>query len=409
MTEHLDPAVPDAPAPQGAAVRRRAFLGLLGAGAAGVAVGAGGVAVASRAIGSDGSPAAATVPFHGAHQAGIATPAQAHAVLLGLDLADGATRDDVRALLQRWTPLAAALAAGAAPPDDPLPQLAGNPARLTVTVGFGPRLFDRTGLAAERPAGVADLPPFQGDDLQPQFSGGDLLLQLCADDALTLSHAAQALVAGAAPTAAVRWRQTGFLDAAALAAGRTPRNLMGSKDGTANDPADSERFAQTVWAQGPEYPAWFASGTTLVLRRIRMDLSSWSAADLRTRERVVGREMDSGAPLGTSEEFAPVPLTAQDEAGRLVVPSSSHVRIAHPDTNRGARMVRRGYNYVDGAESGLLFIALQADATRGFLPVMARMAVGDDLNRFVQHTGSAVFALPPGVPEGGYWGQQLLG
>jgi dye decolorizing peroxidase len=393
---------------EGGAVRRRTFLGLLGAGAAGVAVGAGGAAAVGALAADDAAVGAATVPFYGSHQAGIATPPQARAEFAAFDLAGDAGIGSVRDLMQRWTALAAALTAGREHPDDPVPQLAGNPASLTLTVGFGPRLFDIIGRPEARPAGVAVSPPFTGDELDPAHSDGDLLIQACADDALAAAHAVDALAAAADGTAALRWRQSGFQRTPGVAEGETARNLMGQKDGTANDPPDTERFAATVWAAGPEYPAWYQGGTTLVLRRIRMDLAAWARAETRTRERVIGRHLDSGAPLGETDEFAPVPLTAQTETGQLQIPSSAHVRVAHPDTNRGARMVRRGYNYSEAGESGLLFVALQADATRGFIPVMARMASGDDLNRFVTHVGAAVFALPPGVPEGGYWGRTLL-
>ena len=64
---------------------------------AGALAGAGGAAVgvaAGALVGDGGAPAAAaaeappptTEPFHGPHQAGVATPAQAHAVFLALDL-----------------------------------------------------------------------------------------------------------------------------------------------------------------------------------------------------------------------------------------------------------------------------------------------------------------------------------
>jgi dye decolorizing peroxidase len=391
-------------------LRRRSFLGLLGAGAAGVAVGVGGTAAVQASQSSSASTAVgtATVPFYGDYQAGIATPAQARAELVAFDLASGAGLAEVRTLMQRWTSLAAALTIGAEHPDDPIPQLAANPASLTLTVGFGPRLFVVIGRADQRPAGVSVFPPFAKDELDPAYSGGDLLIQACSEDAVAASHAVEALTAAAAGIAAPRWRQAGFQRTPGVAEGETARNLMGQKDGTANDAPDSERFAATVWAAGPEYPAWYVGGTTLVLRRIRMDLQSWAQSETRTRERIIGRHLDTGAPLGETDEFAPVPLNAQTPEGQLQIPSSSHVRIAHPDTNSGARMVRRGYNYTEAGESGLLFIALQADATRGFIPVMSRMASGDDLNRFVTHVGSAVFALPPGVREGEYWGEGLL-
>lgn len=409
MTDTQPRADQEAPASGG--VRRRTFLGLLGAGAAGVAVGVGGTVAVQAA--TSGGPSNAvgqtTVPFYGEHQAGIATPAQARAELVAFDVADGAGLAQVRALMQRWTALAAALTAGQQHPDDPIPQLAGNPASLTLTIGFGPRLFDIIGRPDQRPAGVSVYPPFAGDELQDAYSEGDLLIQSCSNDALAASHAVDALAAAADGVATLRWRQSGFQRSTEVAEGETARNLMGQKDGTANDPADSQRFADTVWAAPTGNPGWYVGGTTLVLRRIRMDLAAWGRADTRTRERVIGRTLDTGAPLGQTDEFAPVPLNAQDADGRLIIPSSSHVRISHPDSNSGARMFRRGYNYSEAGESGLLFIALQADATRGFIPVMSRMAFGDDLNRFVTHTGSAVFALPPGVRAGEYWGQSLLG
>ncbi len=392
-------------------VRRRTFLSLLGAGAAGAAVGVAGTAAVHTA--GQERPAtsvgARTVAFYGVHQAGIDTPPpQARAELIAFDLVEPAGVAEIRDLMRRWTDLSAALAAGHEHPDDPVPQLAQNPSSLTLTVGFGPRFFDIIGRPELRPAGVAVYPPFAKDRLEPRYSDGDILIQACADDALTASHAADALRASASPTAAVRWRQAGFQHSAGVAQGQTPRNLMGHKDGTANDPSDSERFAATVWASGPGYPAWYIGGTTLVVRRIRIDLDAWGAADLRTRERTIGRHLDSGAPLGEDDEFDPVPLDAQNADGQLQIPGSAHVRIAHPDTNAGARMFRRGYNYSEAGESGLLFIAIGADATHGFIPVMSRMASGDDLNRFVTHTGSAAFAVPPGVQQGQYWGQSLL-
>ncbi len=389
----------------GPRLSRRTLLGLVGAGAAGLAVGATAGAAVDRAT-ADPTPGDA-VEFYGMRQAGIATAQPGRTQLAAFDLVEGAGLAEARGLMQRWTPLAAALTRGEAHPDDPMPQLATNAAGLTLTVGFGPALFDAIGRTALRPAGVAVFPPFAKDQLQDEFSGGDLLIQACGNDPLTVSHAIDALAAVAAGVATPRWRQPGFRDASATD-GRTPRNLMGNKDGTGNDATDADRFEETVWAAGSTYPAWYVGGTTLVLRRIRMDLQSWGAADDRTRERTIGRTLDTGAPLGEDDEFDPVPLNAQTADGQLQIPSSSHVRIVHPDTNSGARMFRRGYNYTDGTESGLLFIALQADATRGFLPVMSRLAFGDDLNRFVTHIGSAAFALPPGVQVGEYWGQGLL-
>lgn len=37
-----------------------------------------------------------------------------------------------------------------------------------------------------------------------------------------------------------------------------------------------------------------------------------------------------------------------------------------------------------------------------------RMAENDALNEYISHTGSAVFACPPGAGEGGYVGEGLF-
>ncbi len=89
-------------------------------------------------------------------------------------------------------------------------------ARLTITFGFGPGLFekdgkDRYGLAARRPEALADLPRFNGDQLAPERTGGDLSVQACADDPLVAFHAVRQLARLADGVAQVRWTQTGFM------------------------------------------------------------------------------------------------------------------------------------------------------------------------------------------------------
>ena len=395
----------------GSGLSRRSFLGYLGVGVAGAAVGAGATAAVGAAADGDGGDdvGAAVVAFHGAHQSGIETPPPAQAEFVAFDLPPDASTATVASLLRDWTSLAAALSEGASHELDPVPTLAGEPASLTVTFGFGPRLFDVIGKTGLRPPGVADYPPFQHDELQEEWSGGDLLAQVCAEDSVSVTHASEALISAAAGRAALRWRQAGFGRTVGVAEGQTGRNLMGNKDGTGNDEPGTAAWDQTVWASaGPGVPDWYVGGTTLVVRRIRMDLEPWYAASLRTKERTIGRELESGAPLGTDDEFADVPLQAQQPDGSLQIHSSAHVRLAHPDSNSGARMFRRGWNYSDADGAGLIFVAINADSTTGFLPVQSRIAAGDDLNHFTTAIGSAAFAVPPGVAPGQYVGQTLL-
>jgi deferrochelatase/peroxidase EfeB len=36
------------------------------------------------------------------------------------------------------------------------------------------------------------------------------------------------------------------------------------------------------------------------------------------------------------------------------------------------------------------------------------LASADPLNEYIEHTGSAVFACPPGVRPGGWWGEAVF-
>ena len=60
-------------------------------------------------------------------------------------------------------------------------------------------------------------------------------------------------------------------------------------------------------------------------------------------------------------------------------------------------------------DAGLIFAAYQRDPARQFVPVQRRLAEADAMNPWITTIGSAVFAMLPGVPEGGYLGQNLLG
>jgi deferrochelatase/peroxidase EfeB len=58
--------------------------------------------------------------------------------------------------------------------------------------------------------------------------------------------------------------------------------------------------------------------------------------------------------------------------------------------------------------AGLFFISFQSDPHKQFVPLQCRLGQNDRLTGYIQHTGSAVFACPPGIKRGGYAGEQLL-
>jgi len=97
-----------------------------------------------------------------------------------------------------------------------------------------------------------------------------------------------------------------------------------------------------------------------------------------------------------------------------VIPKDAHIRVVHPTTNDGARMLRRGYNFVDGSDAlggldaGLFFIAFVRDPETQFIPLQNRMAQMDALTEYLKFTSSAIFAVPPGASQGEYVGQALF-
>jgi deferrochelatase/peroxidase EfeB len=375
------------------------------------------------------------VPFHGAHQAGITTPVQDRLHFAAFDVTSD-RRDDVIGLLRAWTVAAAQLTRGEevgdlgatdgpylAPPEDTGEALGLSAANLTITIGFGPSLFvdaddrDRFGLAAMRPAALRDLPHFPGDNLDPTRSGGDLCIQACADDPQVAVHAVRNMARLAFGVAGVRWSQLGFgRTSSTSTAQATPRNLMGFKDGTANlKTEEAELLDQFVWvADGDDDSAsWLAGGTYLVTRRIKMHIETWDRTSLAEQEGVIGRDKKRGAPLSGGEELTAIDFAAAGSAGPLV-PIDAHVRLAHPSHNADSRILRRGYNFADGSDglghldAGLFFIAFTRDPTRHFVPLQRNLARHDALNEYIQHTGSAVFAVPPGAASGGFVGDTLF-
>jgi deferrochelatase/peroxidase EfeB len=418
-------------------ISRRQLVGVLGAGLATGSVGT----LAAHAVTSGPDPAERiaaglreAVPFHGRHQAGITTSAQDRMHFAAFDVT---TPDRARlvALLRSWTDAARRMTTGAdagpggafgvpaeAPPDD-TGEATGLPASgLTLTVGFGPSLFrhpqlgDRFELASRRPPALVDLPAFPGDNLDPNRSGGDLCVQACAHDPQVASHAIRNLARIGFGTVAIRWSQLGFGRTSSTSRSQdTPRNLMGQKDGTDNLKAeDTALLDEHLWAKTGDGAVWMQGGAYLVARRIRMHIETWDRTGLGEQESIIGRFKGSGAPLTGRLELDTPDFRALRPDGTPVIDPNAHVRLVHPSSNNDARLLRRGYNFIDGndqlgrMEAGLFFLAYQRDPRRQYIPIQQRMARSDLLNEYIQHVGSAIFAVPPGVEPSGHWGDTLL-
>jgi len=416
-------------------ISRRRLLGLAGAGAALAGAGAVGGVAGQRLLAPDpfaGTVAVApgqAVPFYGAHQAGIVTPAQDRMHFVALDVRTD-SRDELVELLRAWTHASARMSVGAeatpggatggvpeAPPSDTGEALDLPPSALTLTIGFGASLFDhRFGLADRRPAALADLPLFPADDLDPARCGGDLAIQACANDPQVAVHAVRNLIRMGAGAVSVRWSQLGFGRTSSTSVTQsTPRNLFGFKDGTNNLKAeDPALLGDHVWVAAEDGPSWMVGGTYLVARRIRMHIEVWDRTSLVEQETLIGRRKGSGAPIGEVDEFTEVDLAARTTDGSPVIDSAAHIRLASPDSLDGVRLLRRGYNFTDGSdglghlEAGLFFLAFVRDAHRQFVPMQQALSTKDVMMEYIEHTGSALFACPPGVTEDGFWGGTLF-
>lgn len=411
--------------------RRRMLGGAMLAGVTGAAVGAAGGGLAGYAAAADRHTGAddtvdlrRSYPFYGQpHQAGIDTLPQRYAMFMSFSLAAGAGRAELQTQLARWSAAAAILQQGkpvgavqppgeVQPPADTGEAYGLSPASLTVTIGLGPTLFgDRFGLAARRPAVFTDLPPLNGDNLDPRLRGGDLSVQACADDPQVCYHAVRNLARLGRNIVSPSWSVLGFGRASAGPGQYTPRNLLGFKDGTRNISSEAE-YARHVWVEDSDQP-WMNGGTYQIVRKIRMLLETWDVDRIGNQQRIFGRTKDEGAPLSGKAEFDAPDFGARDAEGALLIDPRSHVGLAARENNDGVMIRRRSYNYTDGLDAngqlnaGLLFISYQKDP-RDFIRLQNRLGANDLLNEYIRHIGSAIFAVPPAPKEGHYVAQALF-
>ena len=354
------------------------------------------------------------IPFYGKRQSGITTPIQRQVYFAVLDLA---TEDleTIRGIFKSWTTYIARMMQGELveayksntmlPPTDTGEAVGMGTERLTITVGVSPSFLEKLNLTGKKLPELEELPKFARDQLQEDFTGGDICIQACAEDAQVAFHAVRNLLRKGREHLTLKWSQTGY--AAITSQGSTPRNLFGFKDGTANVTSQDD-FDRVIWC---DQDNWMKNGTYLIVRRVQMHLETWDRTSLKEQENTFGRHRDSGAPLGAVDEFDPVDLELKDDKGNLVIPEDCHVRLAK---EVGEEIYRRAFSYANGIDprtgqfdAGLLFISFQKDPQQ-FIKVQKNLGTKDKLNEYITHVGSGLFAILPGVEEGGYLGQSLF-
>lgn len=406
-------------------VSRRHFLRGAAAGAAGTAI-TGAVLVEGKAVDANAATVAAApqqYPFHGAHQAGILTPAPAQkqnfACHVALDVTapgKGALAQVLTTLTQRARFLTAGgsppqLGVGAPPSDSGVVGSLVSADGLTITVGVGASLFDdRFGLVDRKPSKLKPMTVFGNDFPDPAWTHGDVVVQLCAHNPDTVHHALRDIMRAVRGSMQLRWRIDGY-NSPPRPSG-TGRNLLGFKDGTANPVSvDAENL---VWVTDPAEPAWTHGGTYLVIRLIRMLVEFWDRVSINEQERMFGRRRDSGAPLDGNNEFD-IPNYPADAEGKTI-PLDAHIRLANPRTSQtdNQRLLRRSYNYDLGVDtngnlqSGHVFVCFQQDIDRQFETIQRRLT-DEPLVDYVQPFGGGYFfALPGLTDENDWYGKTLL-
>jgi dye decolorizing peroxidase len=394
-------------------ITRRGLFAFSGAAIVG---GAGGYALAS--VGAQESPGVSqvltksprssahiTTPFYGVHQVGVDTPPQVYTKFLGLNVNES-NKDSLEAIGRILTDDAARLMRGEGILGDTEPEISANPARLGVTLGLSRVFIEELGVSV--PASFPVIPAFRTDALDERWGQSDLVVQIGSDDPLTLSHVQRMITRDLSTLTTTMWVQSGFLSPTpASDGGDASRNQMGQVDGTVNPTLD--QYSQAVWIDDG---SWAEGGTVLVLRRIRMLMDDWDILDRSAKEIVVGRSIETGAPLGGQKETDPVDFTAVDTRGLPVIPLNAHIRVAHAQTPE-EMILRRPYNYnvelSDGQiDMGLLFAAYTKDPAKSFIPMQERVARSDAMNKWVTTIGSAAYLILPGVIDGKFLGEGLL-
>ena len=346
---------------------------------------------------ADERDADASCPFYGAHQAGIATPAQDRLVFGAFDL----TLDDaaeLRELLRAWTAAARAhdrrasrsagvAASREAPPVDTgeavgLPagaadrhRSASGPACSTNGFGLAGRAA-RAALRAARPAA------------RRRARAGALRRR-------PLRPGLRRRPAGRVPRRpqprAHRARRGGAaLDRSSASAARrrprstqaTPRNLHGLQ-GRHEQPHGRRRRRDGahVWVGDDEPQRWLRGGTYLVARRIRMLIETWDRTSLGDQEQTIGRVKTSGAPLtGSARARHGRPRRAARRRR-----TGDRRRRAHPARRRRGRTAASASCAAatrtptastprpGELDAGLFFIAFQRDPHAQFVAIQRRL------------------------------------
>ena len=89
-----------------------------------------------------------------------------------------------------------------------------------------------------------------------------------------------------------------------------------------------------------------------------------------------------------------------------MIPVDAHVRLAHPDSNDGAHLLRRGYNFTDGSDGfrpprrrPVLHRVRPRPPANSSCRCSYKLMLKDALTEYLIPNGQTVFACPPAFPR----------
>jgi deferrochelatase/peroxidase EfeB len=284
-----------------------------------------------------------------------------------------------------------------------LPQLAGlrvPDGGLTVLIGYGPKLFERADITVAPPPELDLFGRFRspeaaggglmlvgsdlryGADVAANPATEDVVVQFIADTQLAVTRAIVETwrsLRGAPSPLSLHSTYTGYQR-------DDQRSWLDFHDGVSNlRSADRPGVIEIKPAGDPQLD-WTAGGTYLSFIRLAIDLGTWSGLPRLLQERLVGRDLVSGAALvgargsanltvagcpvaGTAEvteegnEAFREPPVVQDRTLLVSHVQRSNHHVPNPSDPSSLRIYRQGYEFLEQAEqppgfrAGLNFVS----------------------------------------------------
>ena len=292
-------------------------------------------------------------------------------------------------------------------------------ARPDITIGFGPSLFDdRFGLADRSPPRCGTSPPSPATTSTRRARAGT-----SASRPAPTTRRSRSTPCATSCGSASAWSRCAGPSSASAARRRPrrrrPRRATCSASRTARTtsrPRTPTALDEHVWVAPEDVPgaaAWMAGGSYLVARRIRMHIEVWDRTPLRSRRRssaATRRRGRRSAEAGSSTRpTSPQGPRRPAARSRSTPTCGSPTRASSAASASCAAATTSPTAPTASATSTPGCSSSPTCATRRqFVPMQRALAKADVLNEYIEHNGSAVFACPPGVGPGDYWGRDIF-